>query len=353
MDAASETKKLKIVTFKHGQPEDLLQLMKNFKRAFDGTDTKTAAGKINYLCTLLRGEALQEFDKLSSKNAGTKRTHLKFIQEGLLSYFFPINALSKHKCAMRRAMRKPRDIPFKRFTVCLTELNNYLPFFLGYSAAKNMPPEYLNEILLHAVPNSRAKQAYIQGWEFDMKRYKATCKLFEIMEVTDKIYKGGNTSKTLPRADNNCAIQGRKQKRGEATPPTNPETGRAGKSNTRNAGHPGDCTTGGKKCFLNSPGHSTEECKVLKDYSTKYATERPHKEEAYSSGNKNVVRTSSLTAKQKRCASRMLMMHIPQKRKREKVRQISLRVTRILQFPKRRKHTYGIVSINLGEPTSK
>ena len=45
LDAASETKKLKIVTFKHGQPEDLLQLMKNFKRAVDGTCTTTTAGK--------------------------------------------------------------------------------------------------------------------------------------------------------------------------------------------------------------------------------------------------------------------------------------------------------------------
>ena len=69
-------------------------------------------------------------------------------------------------CAMRRAMHKPRDLPFKRFTARLTELNNYLPLFPGSSAAKKTPPEDLNGIILHAVPNGWAKQAYLQGWEF-------------------------------------------------------------------------------------------------------------------------------------------------------------------------------------------
>ena len=52
-DTNSETKKLKVFTFKHGQPEEFLQLMNNLKRAVDGIGTKTAAGKINYLLTLL------------------------------------------------------------------------------------------------------------------------------------------------------------------------------------------------------------------------------------------------------------------------------------------------------------
>ena len=88
-------------------------------------------------------------------------THLKFIQEGLLSYFFTINALSKQKREMRRAMHKPQDIPFKCFSTRITELNNYLPLFLRYSTTKKIPPEELNEILLNAVPNGWAKQVYL------------------------------------------------------------------------------------------------------------------------------------------------------------------------------------------------
>ena len=46
-----------------------------------------------------------------------------------------------------------------------------------------MPPGELNEIILQAVPNVWVNQAYLQSWDFDMKIYKATCKLFKRMEV--------------------------------------------------------------------------------------------------------------------------------------------------------------------------
>ena len=55
LDAASETYTLKIVTFEHGQPEEFLKLMKNFKRAVNETGNKTAVGEINYLRNLLHG----------------------------------------------------------------------------------------------------------------------------------------------------------------------------------------------------------------------------------------------------------------------------------------------------------
>ena len=86
-DADSETYGLKIAIFEHGQPEEFLALMKNLKTAVDSTGTTSAAGKINYLRTLLRGGALRDFDKLEIHNNGTSNAHLKFTQEGLLRYF--------------------------------------------------------------------------------------------------------------------------------------------------------------------------------------------------------------------------------------------------------------------------
>ena len=43
------------------------------------------------------------------------------------------------------------------------EINKCLPLFTGYREDKKIPPEELNDILLHAVPNGWAKQAYLQG----------------------------------------------------------------------------------------------------------------------------------------------------------------------------------------------
>ena len=98
------------------------------------------------------------------------------------------------------------------------------------------------------------------------------------MEAAKKIYEGRNTSKTQPREDANRASHGRKLKGGEAASPTNPDMIRTGKLKTRNAGYPSNCLTGGKTYSLNGTGHSTEECKVLRDQSAKYAAQRPHKE---------------------------------------------------------------------------
>ena len=57
-NAASERYELKIITFEHGQPEEFLQLMKNFKKAVDRTGTTAVSGEINYLRTMLLGKAL-------------------------------------------------------------------------------------------------------------------------------------------------------------------------------------------------------------------------------------------------------------------------------------------------------
>ena len=115
------------------------------------------------------------------------------------------------------------------------------------------------------------------------------------MEVSEQIYKVRKTSKTPPRADANRASHVRKQKGGESASPTNTNKGRTGKRKTRYAGNTSNRLTGGKTWLLHISGQSTEECKLLKYYSTKYAVQQPHKEEDRSGDYKNVVRPSSLT----------------------------------------------------------
>ena len=44
---ASETYEFNIATFEHGQPEEFLQLMNNFKRVVEGTGTTMASGNNN------------------------------------------------------------------------------------------------------------------------------------------------------------------------------------------------------------------------------------------------------------------------------------------------------------------
>ena len=77
-----------------------------------------------------------------------------------------------------------------------------------------MPPKELNKIYLHAVLNGWAKQAYLQGWDFEGKSYKETCEIFERMEIAEQYYKGVKPSKTIIREDVNRDSHGRKRKGG-------------------------------------------------------------------------------------------------------------------------------------------
>ena len=62
-DANLKMYKHNIATFEHGQPKEFLTLMKNFKNAVDGTDTKLAAGK--YIIYLLY-DAMKHSESLTN-----------------------------------------------------------------------------------------------------------------------------------------------------------------------------------------------------------------------------------------------------------------------------------------------
>ena len=54
---ALETYALKMDTFENGQPHDFLKLLKNFTTAINKNGTTNVAGQINYIRTMLCGEA--------------------------------------------------------------------------------------------------------------------------------------------------------------------------------------------------------------------------------------------------------------------------------------------------------
>ena len=87
-------------------------------------------------------------------------------------------------------------------------------------------------------------------------------------------------SKITTRAEVGCASDGGKRKRGESASPTNPEKGRAIREMGRLV----------KSMLVAWPRHSTEDYKLIKEYSKKYAAQRPHTQ-AFSSGNKNSGKT--------------------------------------------------------------
>ena len=70
--------------------------------------------------------------------------------------------------------------------------------------------------------------------------------------------------------------------------PSNPEQVRAGKRKRSNAGHPiYELTRAKKTSMLCGPRHTSEECKVLRDYTEKLSTQHTYKDkQACSGGNR-------------------------------------------------------------------
>ena len=108
--ATSETYKLKIQTFENSTPEEFLQMMKDLNTGIEGKATTYATGKNQCLLTMLGGEALREFDVITGQVLSTNTTHLKQINEGLLSYPPPLNVLNNqnlHEAYHEKTLRSP------------------------------------------------------------------------------------------------------------------------------------------------------------------------------------------------------------------------------------------------------
>ena len=67
--------------------------------------TLESGAKYQYLSTLVRGEALRQFDLFSADVEGTKILNVDYIIKGFSHYFSPVNFLSKQKRTMSRVMK--------------------------------------------------------------------------------------------------------------------------------------------------------------------------------------------------------------------------------------------------------
>ena len=90
--------------FDNGEPEYFLLLVCNFNTAIAALGTLEADVKFKYLCTLVLGEALSQFESFSSDVESMKPLNVEDIIKGLTQYSFPVNSLPKQS-AMRHGMK--------------------------------------------------------------------------------------------------------------------------------------------------------------------------------------------------------------------------------------------------------
>ena len=84
--------------------------MKNYKIILKALVTINANAKLQYICTILRVEALHQFDTLCTQEGLITTTHLNPIILGLGTYFPPVNTMSNQKRVMHHEMKRPRKV---------------------------------------------------------------------------------------------------------------------------------------------------------------------------------------------------------------------------------------------------
>ena len=81
--------------FDNGELENFLLFVRNFNMTLAASWTLEEGAKYQYLCNIVRVEALRQFDSLSADVEGTETLNVDEIIKGLAQYFLPVNLLSK------------------------------------------------------------------------------------------------------------------------------------------------------------------------------------------------------------------------------------------------------------------
>ena len=161
----SDLYEFKMSLFDNVDPEEFLLFVRNFNMTLTASGMMEMGAKVQYLCTLVDGESLLQFDSLSYGVECTEPLTVEYIIKGLVLYFFPVNFLSKQKCAMCHGMSKQCIIKVRRYINRFIDLNEYLASFSGAKFSHKIGLTELNEILLKIMPNICSKKAYVQGFD--------------------------------------------------------------------------------------------------------------------------------------------------------------------------------------------
>ena len=161
--------------FDNGKMNKFLLLFRNFQITLEDSGTLSDGAKIQYICTLVRGEALSKLDM--------------YPLFGVRYILFPVITPSKEKIAMLRRMRKPRGVKVRRFAYCNIDLNKYLAVLPGAKASDKICETELYKNVLNSIPNSWSKQEYVMGFDCESITFKTAVNMFEYIKIAESIYK--------------------------------------------------------------------------------------------------------------------------------------------------------------------
>ena len=137
--AAVEKYKVHVHRFDTGTPQELIIAIKALSEIFTQNSVDGANDCLAILRSIFRGDALNLFEAAlvdaRTRDNGTLRSlsvaHVEAGINGVKLGVFPHRALEIQKLWMRRKMRKPNDMPFRKMVAAVIRINNSIPYFPG------------------------------------------------------------------------------------------------------------------------------------------------------------------------------------------------------------------------------
>lgn len=266
----SPTYEQQVHLFRTGTPEEYIKAVIAIDKVCKGQGINNDA-KLTYTMArrIFTGEALTAFNNaandvysaedMSDKGEENLTNYEKVILK-VAAAVFPIRAYVTQKQAMRRFMRKPKEMKIRDYVDRLLEINGYLKYFPTNTGerATVLPDDEIMDILTYGIPNAWQKR--MVELNFDTQAHTPN----EFIEICERISYGESTNNDDSKMKTNHESKN--------------STGEKRNTNVN--------TKGNKYCpFHNTNGHDAKECKVILAQCKKMVAERESTNN-FSSGNK-------------------------------------------------------------------
>jgi hypothetical protein len=261
--ASPTTYKMYLRRFNEGTVEQWITLRGKLTEIWTQNAVTGPTDQLATVRSILRGESLTIFNAYIDEhstyvNAEGVVTNIALTTAGVLAGLhavaetvFPFRALSNQKLWMRRGMKKPRELSFRKTAAAVVRLNNSLPLFPNATASDMFSDEEIVELLEWSIPQTWRTKFDLDGYvptSFTKARLITECEILERNEPH-------KPTKVLPKQKEKPYKKGASPKYKEKY---------ADKKDTFY------CTEHGK-----NPTHNTESCYTIKSRARKATDSTP------------------------------------------------------------------------------
>jgi hypothetical protein len=174
--ATGATYKMKVQRFNEGTVSEWIAVRKSIKELWVQNSIASQADRVANVCSILRGESLTGFEEkieelthVTAEDGTTNTIPLSdVIVEGGLNAVakttFPHRALETQKLWMRRGMKKPKELSFRKTAAAVGRLNNCLPLFPGGSDLDKFSTTEIVELLEWSIPKAWRTKFDLDGY---------------------------------------------------------------------------------------------------------------------------------------------------------------------------------------------